>query len=345
MKLYFTGDGRQSFNRIRDLWGALVRNGHRVRKTRAPVPAPDTCDVWFHDVEVQFPFSAELEQPMLAFGGDLVFYRTDDTLDFPHHKIPDSLLQRARLFLASHWSSDPSATPAAILERSGLVNPLLVPMRPRAGKPLRERRPCAFFYGARTGYDHLRGGFNPREETVRLLRAADTPFDGGLVHGGEQLRNPKELLVPTLSRPEYFRRLGESAICVCPWGNAALTYRLFEGLACRNLALVQSLAELRFADGGLTAGVHYVEVGADRSDLVEKVHYLLAHLGEAQRIADAGHELFKSHFAFSGLDLPQPLFEEITATWAGLLRPVRRRTARTCVLGWALPFLRKLPNS
>jgi len=75
-----------------------------------------------------------------------------------------------------------------------------------------------------------------------------------------------------------------------------------------------------FLDGGLTAGHHYVEVAADLSDLTDRVRYYLANLAEAQRIADAGHEHFKKHFATRGRLVSAYAFEASVASWGAIYR-------------------------
>ncbi len=344
MKIHFTGDGRQSFDRTRYLWGALIKNFHSVSKSRRWKPPPRDCDIWFHDVEYQFPFTEHLKDRLHGFPGRLVFYRTDDTMDFPFQKIPDDLLSRADLFLASHWKADASAVPEALRDRWGYINPILRPFSSHPGSPLRDREKTVVFYGVRTGGKNLPDGRNSREEAVRLLQGEALPFDGGLVYGGPDHPTPESVLVRRLSRQEHFQRLDRTSICLCLWGYCPLTYRFFEGLSRRNLVVTQTLSGLRFARAGLEAGVHYVEIKADLSDMLEKLDYFLTHTDEAQRIADAGHERFTSHFAFRGLDFPQPLFEEICGTWGGMLEEVRNPTLRARALRRALPWIGNLPT-
>ncbi len=344
MRVHFTGDGRQSFDRTRYLWGALIKNGHTVSKSRRWRPPPAGCDIWFHDVEYQFPFTERLRDRLHDFPGSLVFYRTDDTLDFPFQKIPEDLLARADLFLASHWKAEDAAVPDAFRDRWGYINPILRPFSPHPGRSLRDRRPGIVFYGVRTGGKNLPDSRNSREEAVRTLIGGSLPFEGGLVDGGPEYPTPEELLVPRVSSKEYFQRLDSTSICLCLWGHCPLTYRFFEGLSRRNLVVTQSLSGLRFARGGLEAGVHYVEIAPDLSDMQEQLDHYLGHTDESQRIADAGHELFRTRFAFRGLDFPQPLFEEISKTWGGLLEEVRHPTLKARFLKRALPWVRNLPT-
>ncbi len=344
MRIHVTGEGRQSFDRARYLWGALIKNCHIVSKSRRWKPPPAGCDIWFHDVEAQFPFTEHLKHRLHDFEGHLIFYRTDDTKNFPFQKVPSDLFSRTKLFLASHWSAEASAVPETVQDRWGYINPILRPLSPHPGSLLRDREQAIVFYGVRTGGKNLPDGRNSREEAVRVLRGEDLPFVGGLVHGGDEYPNPEDLLVRRLSNQEYIQRFDRTSICLCLWGHCPLTYRFFEGLSRRNLVVTQTLSGLRFARAGLKAGVHYVEIKADLSDMLETLDYYLTHNDEAQRIAEAGHERFTSHFAFRGLDFPQPLFEEISATWGGMLQEVRNPTVRARALRKALPWIRNLPT-
>jgi len=92
---------------------------------------------------------------------------------------------------------------------------------------------------------------------------------------------------------------------------------LFESLSCRSLCIVQSLAEITFADCGLMPEVHYVECKKYLSDLVSKITYYLDHLKEAQSIADAGYLHFKKNFAMRGVSLPDPVYNQMVSTWKG----------------------------
>jgi hypothetical protein len=119
----------------------------------------------------------------------------------------------------------------------------------------------------------------------------------------------------------HTRRLRDTQICIAPWGNHPLTYRMFEGLACRCLVLVQSLRDCAIVDDGLAPGRHYVEVAADLSDLTELARHYLAHPDEAQLIADAGHRHFVARLASRGGLVSQWIFDACVASWGSLYRP------------------------
>lgn len=62
--------------------------------------------------------------------------------------------------------------------------------------------------------------------------------------------------------------------------------------------MTRPTCETWFMEGTLQAGVHYIEVKEDFSDLEEKIHYYIAHPDEAQTIIDNAHrhvEQFRAH--------------------------------------------------
>ena len=133
-----------------------------------------------------------------------------------------------------------------------------------------------------------------------------------------------------------------SRICLALWGNCPLTYRLYEGLSRRCLVVTPSLAEIRFVNGGLAPGRHYVEVKPDLSDLAEILDHYLRHLDEAQHIADAGHLHFAQVLRFSGVNFPQPLYLEITASWQDRFVEARSSALRKAVKSALLSLVRSI---
>ncbi len=345
MNLFITGQESHHFSRIKYLRGALIREGHLVRVSKNGALPPRDADLWFHGVSTlsDLPFPEHYVDPMLAFAGELLLFQNDDGSQILMDQIPEVLIPKTRLFLRNQWTRE-RPLPAVIRNRTGLINPILDPLRPHPGRPLVARLLQAAFYGARTGLKNLPSGENSREVALRLLKGGKIAIEGGLIEHPTYGPLPEDLTVPLISKRAHRQSLDRSVICLCPWGNSPLTYRLFEGFAHRNLVLAQSIAGIRFADCGLKAGVHYVEVARDLSNLVEEARYYLDHLDEAQAIADAGHELFKSNFAFRGIALPAPLFEQVRATWQGVLDPVSRPGWRRRFARFLTPFVSNLPS-
>ena len=363
MRVKITCEERCNYSRIKPLAGALVRNGHTVRLVRPGRRDDWVCEIRFHgladDEELQLP--GRTAQELLAQDADLVLFRNDDAPRFMEGSLPAEVAARARLFLVTYRWEDWRLIAPDLRDRVGFLNPLLDPLQPHAGEQLADRRSAVVFYGAQTGvpegveanagmaaafrclpYPRLPGG-STRADGLRLLRGVGFPLEGGLTHAllGADV---SDIQVPRIGRQEYLSALDACAICFCPWGYAPLTYRLFEGLARRNLVVVQSLAGLEFADGGLTAGEHYIEVRRDLSDLADKVGAALADPARSQAVADRGHAFFRENLSYRGLDLPQGLYEEIVSGWGGLLEPTVHRGPWCRAQSAVLPYLRNLPQ-
>jgi hypothetical protein len=341
MNIYFTGEDSQVVNRSKYLRGGLLKNGHEVRKKVPADPAEE--GIWFHGISRDDTklLPEAFVSLMGNFRGRLVFFRNDDGIDFALDKIPGHLAARASLFLRNHWPSDTSSIPVAIRGRTGFVNPLLRPIRSRAGKRLDLRPIPILFYGAGTGGGNLGAGRNCRVEALRMIRNASLPIRGGLIEQ-DGYPVPEDLLVSAIPQREHNRLVLQSRICLALWGNCVLTYRFFEGLAHRSLVLVPSLSGISFVHCGLVPQKHFVEVKADLSDLVGKLGYYLSNLREAQQIADAGFEHFRKHFEFSGVDFPQPMLEEILSSWCGLLAVDGRASIRSRIAKMILPFAKSV---
>jgi hypothetical protein len=328
MRFFFTEEDDITRIRATDLRSALVHARHEVIHGRPGQAAPAECDVWMHGLGVQTkkPIDPALVGALLATHARIVLFQLDDWITMSFDRIPPALAARARLFLRNHWPSDLSSVPATYRERLGWMPPMLKTMAPRAGKPLAERPIGAMFYGTRTGRLNVAGERNAREETVRLLRGSGLPFQGGLIAHQEARYQPdSELVVPKIHKHTHTRQLRRTQICVAPWGNHVLTYRFFEGMACRCLVLAQSLRDCAIVDDGLRAGVHYVEVAPDLSDLVDLVRHHLANPAAAQRIADAGHDHFRQRLAPRGPLISQWIFNACLRSWGSWVMPPHAR--------------------
>lgn len=342
MRFFFTEEDDITRVRATDLRSALVHARHDVEHGRPGQSAPAGTDVWLHGLGVHSaaPLDPALVDALLATAARVVLFQLCDERTMSFARIPPALAERASLFLRNHWPSDRQQIPAALRNRIGWMPPMLKTMAPRAGRPLAERSIGVMFYGTRTGTLNLPGGRNAREETVRLLRAAGVPFEGGLIaHHEERYRSADDLVVPRIHKHVHTRRLRDTQICVAPWGNHALTYRFFEGLACRCLVLAQSLRDCAIVDAGLEPGVHYVEVASDLSDLVDLVRHHLQHPQQAQRIADAGHEHFIRRLAPRGPLISQWILDASLRSWGDCMRPGEARGVRPAWRAFAARWL------
>lgn len=340
MHVHFTEEDEPTAARAREVRAALVHAFHRVTRGRwgeAPPPGTDLWMVglgWDHARPTSLPVRS-----CLAFRGDLVLFQVCDSPTMHFHRIPDEVAARTRWFLRNHWPSDDAAIPSAFRARIGWLPPMAKPLPLHAGRSLAERSRGALFHGSGTGtFFRLPDGATPREALVRTMRRSGLPFEGGLVpHASYAV--PTDVVSPRIGAREHARRLRDARICLAPWGNHFLTYRLFEGFAARCLVVAQSLRKTRFLDGGLRAGVHYVEVAEDLSDLTDVVRHHLNDLDGAQRIADAGHAHHRRHFAYRG-GLPSAnAFDAAVASWGAAYRPVEHPAAlarlRSFVARWA----------
>ena len=324
MRFFFTEEDEHTRIRGSEIRSALVAARHQVRHGRPGNVAPAGTDVWMHGlgVDAHRPLDPALIDSLMTTPAALVLFQLCDAPSMWFHRLPPELMQRTRLFLRNHWPSDRSGIPPQVRERIGWLPPMLKTMRPHPGRPLRERTIAAMFYGTRTGGANLPHDRNARDETVRLMRASGLPFEGGLLpHNESHYQPPAALTVPRMHKHAHTRRLRDTRICIAPWGNHALTYRVFEGLACRCLVLAQSLRDCAIVDDGLAPGRHYVEVAADLSDLTDLARHYLAHPDEAQRIADAGYRHFVTRLAARGGLASQWIFDACVASWGPLYRP------------------------
>jgi hypothetical protein len=268
------------------------------------------------------PMNAKMAEMLLQSQARVVIFQACDHRTMCFEQIPAAVAARAELFLRSHWPSDSAQVPAEFRDRVGFLPPMIKPSLPAPGKDLGGRNGDAIFFGTRTGMANLANGKNAREECVRLMRNSSLPFQGGIVaHDDRRYASDPQLVVPKISEAQHRALLADSKICLAPWGNHPITYRLFEGLAARCLVVAQSLRETAFLDGGLEADRHYVEVAPDLSNLTEKVGYYLSHLNEAQRIADAGHRHFETYLAARGKLVSSYIFESTVASWGSVYRP------------------------
>ncbi len=324
MRFFCTDEDKLTLVRGSEIRAALVYARHEVVRGDIGVAAPADTDVWIYGMGVAGapPLEDQIVAQLLASPANIVLAQLCDHPTMSFERIPAELAARARLFLRNHWPANEQEIPEAFRSRVGFLPPMIKTTPARPGRELTQRSIGAIFFGSRTGFSNLPGGKNAREETVRIMRASGLPFLGGLLpHEEKRYHTDPALLVPKLRQRHHRQHLVNSKICLAPWGNHPLSYRLFEGLAMRCLVIAQPVRSSRLLDGGLEPGKHYVEVAPDLSDLVDTVRYYLTHLDEAQAIANAGHEIFKRCLAPRGELISQWIFDSVVASWGDVYRP------------------------
>jgi len=264
---------------------------------------------------------------------ELLLFQLCDAPTMSFYRLAPELVSRTRLFLRNHWPRDDQEIPEECGGRIGFLPPMLKFMTGMAGKPLAKRSLGCVFFGTRTGRSNMAADKNAREQTVRIMRTSGLPFTGGLVAHPEY-QTDAELLVRKIPDKEHSQLLSDAKICLAPWGNHPLTYRMFEGMAMRCLVIAQSIRQARFLDAGLEPGRHYVEVAEDLGNLADTVNYYLCHLDEAQSMADAGYDHFLRYFQSRGRLISSWIFDATVDSWGDVYRPSIGGSPGSYVKSW-----------
>lgn len=339
MKIVFSEDSNLVHVRARQMRGGLLRNYHHVEVIREFSNVPD-ADIWFHGLSnlPEKPFPLVIQEQLDKFEGKIVFFQNDDSSQINLDKIPQSLRTKTTIYLRNVWPSDPQLIHPSVCQKKGFLNPMVKPDTARAGKNLKFREHKLSFYGAASGGTR----FN-RLHALQIIKDAQLPFLGGIFKKPEYTAQiPEHFAVDILPSKVYTDILGNTQVSLALHGDNPLTFRLFESFSRRCLVIAQDLNEISFVDCGLKDGVHYVSVKKDLSDLVERCNYFQNHLDEAQVIADAGFNHFKKYFQFNGVNMTQPLFNEITKTWTNLNLSQGQLTPYSLAIKLALPFIHSL---
>ena len=256
MWFHFSAEDRGTSRRARDIRAALVHAGHRVSEGAPTETVPQRADVWLHGLggaTLRAPADEADNARLVAFPRDVVIYQLCDSDSMSFQKLLPPLREKARLFLRNHWPTDKHGVPSELVSRLGYLPPMIRPITPHPGVRLTDRGGGAIFYGTPTGKLYFPEG---RERLIKLLRGSGLPFEGGLSPDPQCPREPPPgLTVPRIQPKDHARRLADAKICLAPWGNHKLTYRLFEGLAARCLVITQPFDDIDFLHGGLRAGV------------------------------------------------------------------------------------------
>ena len=87
-----------------------------------------------------------------------------------------------------------------------------------------------------------------------------------------------------------------SKVVFSPFGWGELCFRDYEAVYCGCLLVKPSMDHVVTSPDIFEAGVTYVPVKWDLSDLTEKIEYYLAHTGEAEAIVKEGQHRLRDYY-------------------------------------------------
>lgn len=110
----------------------------------------------------------------------------------------------------------------------------------------KKKKRKAFFIGQATSI-----------ERVKMFEQASDIFDGGLV--GTDWKLPyKKFYIKKLPISDYYKKISEYGLLLCPTGHSPLCYRFFESCHFGCCTLNNTFEHLKFRRGNLKVDVHYL---------------------------------------------------------------------------------------
>lgn len=106
---------------------------------------------------------------------------------------------------------------------------------------------------------------------------------------------PNEYKASALDRETFIKEMLKSMIILSLRGNSHVVNRFYEGLASGGLVFSTKFRDAVDFYGHGEAGIHYVEIEWDGSDVVDKAKYYFEHTYEAQTIAENGRKLWEEY--------------------------------------------------
>lgn len=212
---------------------------------------------------------------------DLVF-RRERFKDVDRYKVADHNKRKL------HTTMLPCPLPPPL--RPGWMRPMLAPFMPTIPPPTDRKQYDVGFAGAVVPNNTI------RHDVWARIKSEPFTTCGGLQKKYAQAKPiPPDLMCKRLGARAYMRAIRDARINLALDGYGEFTYRHLE--LWRMGEFMISSPSIREVKLPLPAeeDVHYVSYD-DLDQLVEKVHYYLAHDAERRRIAQAGRELFEQHY-------------------------------------------------
>ncbi|MGB0370814.1 MAG: glycosyltransferase family protein [Opitutales bacterium] len=313
MRIIFAIEGEADIRSLNRLRFKLMQKGHTAHIVSAKQLKDSSYDLYFlclcpskKDTPIEKNFVEFVQSNNLSYA----FLQTGDPGKIRFNRIATNVADDADLFISNNWKSNIETIPSQYRDKIGFIQTHVRGFRSSAGTDLKERPIDASFLGSNN--HAIPGNIKARERLMQIVTSLPISFSGGILPGRD---TPLQYQASKVSRKQYFETLSKSKICLAPWGSHPISYRIFEGLSRRCLVFVQSLKSVRFLDGGLRPGIHYVEVDKTMSNLEELILYYLQNLEEAQNIANNGYEKYGEFFESGSELVSEPLLREILASW------------------------------
>jgi len=287
MKIGICGQHLATINRSRELFRTMIKAGHQI----VPYNSQDV-DILIAGALPPQEHTRPYVQMIMGYDGPLFLSSLDDGTKFKTDNLPEALLDRCRGFIQMFWASDWNRN------RQIIINPFIrqIPIT-----PLLSKKPQICFYGLATGPVKN----NIRIETCRILKKYPW-FKGGIVGNppGAQPRDWADVAIQSLPHNKFLQATNESRGTLALPGYNPLTYRFFEALATKSVAITYGLDEWDKTGNRndfrwlnlLEPGVHYVAIKPDLSDLVAQCEQILSDNRYATSIAEAGYKRYCHYY-------------------------------------------------
>ncbi len=323
MKIAFTSDSRRDLH-----WARYVSRSFHCYKscTCKSYPKIDKrvldSDVWFlgsFDNHVRRPFTPAEEEIIDKFKGVLICFQSDDAIDLFIDRFSPELLGKVDFWLQRAFHDEWKA-PATGKE---VFLPPFIPAtlhHKTREIPYASRGSRIVFFGAATGSSDP--GENTRFKATGILKERfGEQFVGGIFENLDNpgLRVPERLKAAKIGRYSHLDLLAASAIGLSLPGNSPLTFRHIECLAAGTLCLSSGLGEIRWMDGGLEPGIHYVDIPRSLEGFADTVAALLDDTTGSAKIADAGKARYSEYLKPNSYFYNELLFEDFCDQFDGAL--------------------------
>lgn len=266
---------------------------------------PNDYDVWMYDLCRWNTEPSVFVKDLEEFKGKLVCIAQSDGAGFLNYRVSDTVLNKTCLFMRNTIFRDRTLYPPSIRDKIFVSTCYITNSQDfkHSNVPFRQKQKRAIFTGNLTGCSES----GDPEEYLCRIKIPMALINAGIpcvyrLHGSNpswkqkyEDNVPAEHKTHPLDRPTFITEMENSMIVLSLRGNYHTVNRFYEGLASGALVFSTKFRHAVDFYGHGEAGVHYVEIEWDGSDVVEKVKYYFEHLDEAERIAANGRKLWEEY--------------------------------------------------